>query len=95
MTLFHSARMENRPYQPIDCNYYDIILAAATLRQLTVVQYYDQAGALQEREALIADVFTRDHAEFLRLSSGELIRLDDVVAIDGEKRPAAPTCWLG
>ncbi len=68
------------PYRPIDCGLYDRVEAAA-LRGVPVrlrLGGGDPAG----RVAVIADVFARDGADWLRLDGGEVLRLDRVVSVE-------------
>ena len=72
-------------YQAISCEFHDVLEARATLRKPVAVHYRDETGALQRRSAVITDVFARGGADYLTLSSGETVRLDRVVEVDGEK----------
>lgn len=81
--------MEKRPYQPIDCNIYDVLLAAATLQQVVELRYQNPSTSSkdeveQQVRGRILDVYTKAGEEFLQLSSGEIIRLDHLIAFDGE-----------
>ncbi|HLS90308.1 MAG TPA: hypothetical protein VK101_03580 [Limnochordia bacterium] len=78
------------PYQPIDCGVHDELLARATLARPTELVYVDEKGVEQRVHDRIVDVFARDRAEYLRLASGLEIRLDKLVAIDGQDVTAQP-----
>lgn len=74
----------DQPYQPISCDIHDAFLSNATLRrqvELSVAQADGQAVSVQ---GVIADVFTREGAEYLQLKDGQTFRLDRVVAMDGK-----------
>jgi Rho-binding antiterminator len=72
-------------YIPISCEFHDRLEDLATLRRLTRIRYRDSEGVLQQRDATIADVYSRAGAEYVSLSSGETLRLDQLVEVDGEK----------
>jgi len=72
-------------YCPIPCEFHDRLEGLATVRKLTCVRYRDRDGVLQQRDAIIADVFARAGAEYVSLNSGEVLRLDQLVEVDGEK----------
>jgi Rho-binding antiterminator len=72
-------------YVPISCEFHDLLEDLATLRKLIRILYRDNEGVQQQRDATIADVYSRAGAEYALLSSGETLRLDQLVEIDGEK----------
>lgn len=72
-------------YIPVSCEFHDRLEDLATLRKQAAVSYLDEDGAPQQRSAVIKDVFARDGADYLTLSSGETLRLDRLVEVDGYK----------
>jgi Rho-binding antiterminator len=72
-------------YRPISCDFHDVLESLATSRKQALVRFLDDEGALQHRSAVIQDVYSRDHAEYVSLSSGEVVRLDRLIAVDREK----------
>lgn len=72
-------------YVPISCEFHDTLEDLATLRQRTVISYHGDDGAAQERTAVIKDVYARDGAEYIALDSGELVRLDRLIEVNGVK----------
>ena len=76
-------------YQPVSCEFHDVLESLATRRQPSRVVYRAVAGEasapMQETLAVIADVFSRSGQEFIRLDSGLTIRLDQLVSVDGRK----------
>jgi Rho-binding antiterminator len=72
-------------YSPISCDFYDILEAAATTRKVVHVRFLDEEGSLQHRSASIVDVFSRNGAEYLSISTGETVRLDRLIAVDHAK----------
>src|SRR5688572_4559625 len=73
----------DRVYRPIDCSLHDRLEAAATSRNIVAISYRTFQGELVEIEDRIVDIFTRDGAEYLRLSDASEIRLDDLRSVDG------------
>jgi Rho-binding antiterminator len=69
---------------PISCEFHDRLEDLATLRKPASVRYVDSDGE-QVRTVVIQDVFAREGAEYLSLSSGELVRLDQLIEVDGLK----------
>lgn len=81
----------NTPYQSVACGFYDHLEATAVRRQVVKVVFVDADGCHHAVEAGIADVFSRDRAEFLRLTTGEEIRLDRLVQV-GDVPVAGQQC---
>ena len=78
----------SRTYTPIDCEFHDVLEAAATLRRNVAIDHLDDEGNRRVVDARIADLFARDGAEYMRLDDGSLIRLDRIVSIDDAQRSA-------
>jgi Rho-binding antiterminator len=74
--------MSNEDYQPISCDFHDLLEVHATKRKATQVQFRDASGQLQTREAIITDVYAKDGADYLSLSTGEILRLDQLIEVD-------------
>lgn len=75
------------PYTPIDCNYYDHLEAAATQRRRVELQYFNDLRQLCLGSGVIETLFIRDKVEFMRLKSGEEIRLDHLIRLDDKPAP--------
>ena len=75
-------------YAPIDCHFYDQLEAAATQRRRVALQYFNDLRQLCLESGVIDTFFIRDKAEFLRLKSGEEIRLDYLIRLDDTPAPA-------
>lgn len=72
-------------YQPISCEFHDLLEVHATVRSPTQVRFRETDGDVQVRNAIITDVFARDGAEYVSLSSGETVRLDRLLEVGGAK----------
>ena len=77
--------MNTDPYAPISCEFHDRLEDLATVRKQTRILYQDESGIEHHRDASITDVFSKAGAEYVSLSSGETLRLDRLVEVDGEK----------
>ena len=72
-------------YDPISCEFHDRLEDLATLRKPTQLHFRDETGADQRRDAVITDVFALNGEEFVSLSTGERVRLDRLVEVDGAR----------
>lgn len=71
------------PYTPINCEFHDVLEATATRRASTVIRFIDDDGHAQVRDTRIVTLSARDGIEYVELGTGERVRLDRLVAIDG------------
>jgi Rho-binding antiterminator len=71
-------------YRPVDCDVHDKLESLATLKQPAEIIYDDRSGSRKTACDLIVDVYTEGDAEWLRLESGQVIRLDQVRSVDGK-----------
>ena len=71
-------------YIPISCSYYDRLEALA-VRRTEVEIVYQKHGEDVERTTLgtIDDVYSKGGAEYVRLNTGEIVRLDTLVSVNG------------
>ena len=76
---------ESHKYHPISCEFHDVLEALATTHKPAQLRFLDAQGAEQQCTAVITDVYARDGAEYLSMDSGEVLRLDRLVAVDSEK----------
>lgn len=74
-------------YEPISCEFHDLLESHATLRRPTQVRFRAAEGDVQLRTATITDVYARDGAEYVALSTGETLRLDQLLEV-GDARLA-------
>jgi Rho-binding antiterminator len=72
-------------YTPINCNFYDELEALATLRKSCVIEF-EQEGQTLSLQGVIVDLWNLEKVEYLKMQSGEVIRLDKLLSVDG-KRP--------
>ena len=74
-------------YQPIDCGFYDELEAAAKQKKRVALQYFNDLRQLCMESEVIDTFFIRDKIEFMRLKSGEEIRLDHIIRLDNKPAP--------
>ena len=72
-------------YLPISCDFHDLLESFAMACKPAQIRFRDEEGVVQRRSATIADVFARDEAEYLAMSTGETVRLDRLLAVDDFK----------
>jgi Rho-binding antiterminator len=72
----------NTPYTPINCDFYDILEAASTLRQNCEIVYVadDQETIVQGR---ISNLYALDGEEFMLINDSLRLRLDAIVSVNG------------
>ncbi|ABA56745.1 hypothetical protein [Nitrosococcus oceani] len=71
-------------YIPINCNFHDQLEALATLRKQCHIFYQTMDGKIIETLDTITDIYTKNQEEFTVLGSGEIIRLDRLLEVDGQ-----------
>ncbi len=77
--------MEKYILIPISCSYYDELEALATLRKECEIVYTDESGKQISIKGIIKTFFIRDKVECMQLESGEEIRLDKLISVDGKR----------
>jgi Rho-binding antiterminator len=72
-------------YTPISCDFHDLLEVHATTRKPTRISFRDGDGAAHQVSAVITDVFAQKGADYLTTSTGETLRLDQLIEVDGVK----------
>ncbi len=75
--------MASSPYTPIACHVYDMLEVAAMKRRPVSLQIQSSEGPVVEIQDFIEDIWAKQGEEFLRLQNGQVIRLDQILALDG------------
>ena len=82
-----------RTYVPISCSYYDRLEAWAVRHERVHIQYRQAGHADDLRlDGIITDLFSRDGAEYLKVNSGLVIRLDNIVSVNDIAVPPSGSC---
>lgn len=76
-------RFEMNDYCLVDCGFHDQLEALATLRQTYQISYRTVTEEIVEVESQIVDVYAANHADYLKLKDGTEIRLDRLIAVNG------------
>lgn len=71
-----------KPYQPIDCNFYDILEATAIKRK-TVAIVIKEDDIQRTIETKIIDLYAKNSIEYMVMDNNKTIRLDQIVSVDG------------
>ena len=79
------------PYTPINCEFHDALEATATRRANAVIRFIDDDGNPQARDTRIVTLSARDGIEYAELGTGERVRLDRLVEVDGTSLADFPT----
>lgn len=74
-------------YQPIDCDYYDRLEAWATMHTVCLLVFRDEQGVEQTVSGRIEDLYALNKVEYLRMDNGLLIRLDQLLSVNGTPLP--------
>ena len=69
-------------YTPIECDLHDELLARATLKQRSEIVYLNEHEKRIAISDYIEDVYSQDHAEYIRFRNGTTIRLDALIQVD-------------
>lgn len=72
------------PYLPVNCEFHDVLEATATRRAAVVVRFLDEDGVMQQRTCRIVTLSARDGVEQVEFDTGEHVRLDRLVSVDGK-----------
>lgn len=76
-------------YVPIDCGVHDRLESLAVRQTPVAVVWRGDTGGARRATARITDMFARDAADWVTLSTGETVRADRLVTVDGVAvRPA-------
>jgi Rho-binding antiterminator len=73
-----------KPYSPISCSFYDELEAAATRRELVIVDFWGADNTQQQTQSFIKNLYTKSKEEFVELENNTTIRLDQIIAINGK-----------
>jgi Rho-binding antiterminator len=75
-------------YVPIACGFHDRLEHHA-VRGAAVEVVWTDGGTERAATTRLADVFAADGADWVRLASGDVIRADRLVSVDGTPLPRA------
>lgn len=76
----------SKPYKPISCDFHELLLAKATLKERCYIVYTSSAEEIKI-ESIIIDVYTKSGEEFMLLENGTIIRLDHIISLNDTHLP--------
>lgn len=85
--------LDRTNYAPIDCNFYDNFEAAIVQRRVVDLAYRRTDGSVKQEAIRLQDLRTHLTEEYVQLSTGEWLRLDRIVSVDGAA--AGASCRFG
>ncbi|MBD1208191.1 MAG: hypothetical protein H9535_07170 [Ignavibacteria bacterium] len=77
----------NTHYSPIDCDFYDVLEEASTLRQHCEIVYVADEQSEATVRGYITNLYAASGEEFLVMDDGLRIRLDALVRLNGNPIP--------
>lgn len=72
-------------YKPINCGLYDELELLSLRKEKVLIKFYDENSLIVNYESVIADLFTENKVEFLKLANGKIIRLDKLIEVNGKQ----------
>ena len=78
-----TSRKSDTEYRQIDCSLFDQLELLAVQAKEISIKYKDLGDKFQLENVVIDTTVIRDGKEYLKLVSGELIRLDELEVVDG------------
>jgi Rho-binding antiterminator len=72
-------------YTPVSCDFQDELEAIATLRQTCRIVYHNETNTTSEIEGRIVDIYAANHADYVKLEEGTVIRLDQIISVNDKR----------
>lgn len=72
-------------YKPINCGLYDELELLSLRKEKVLIKFYDENSRIVNYESVIADLFSENKVEFLKLANGKIIRLDKLIEVNGKQ----------
>lgn len=78
-----------KDYLPVDPDFYDIIEKEKLKKKIAVVNYFGENNSLEDaRGAIEGIISSKNEEKFISFDTGEKVRLDRVITINGRPGPA-------
>ena len=84
MKVIEHDNMKTSDYQPISCDFYDVLEESATLRKRSIIHFYNTEWQEKQIVSRIVNLFTKEKEEFMELENGQILRLDRLISVDGK-----------
>jgi hypothetical protein len=76
-------------YYPVDPDYHDMIFREMSEKETAVIHYFEEDNSLGNHFGKIKDILQdENHEEFVVLHSGEKVRIDRIIVLNGKPGPA-------
>jgi hypothetical protein len=76
-------------YYPVDPDYHDMILKEMSEKETAVIHSFEDDNSVRHISGKIKGIITSDNfEEYVVLHSGEEVRLDRIIALNGKPGPA-------
>lgn len=72
-------------YTPVSCGFQDELEAIATLRQTCRMVYRTTESDTKEIAGRIVDIYASNHADYVKLEDGTVIRLDHIISVNDKQ----------
>ncbi|MCU0343134.1 MAG: hypothetical protein MUF28_04860 [Ignavibacterium sp.] len=72
----------SKEYKPIACGLYDELELRALRKQKVNLVIINEQNENEALTCIIADLFSKDKAEYLKTLDGRIIRLDNIIEMD-------------
>jgi Rho-binding antiterminator len=74
-------------YQPVEQSFYQEIEQYREKRKYIGIHYFTELHEYISTTAIIKEIVSHDEAEYILLTTGEKVRLDWIVRLDGKPAP--------
>lgn len=74
---------------PVDPDFYDVIVILQNTKDPILIHYFGSKNELNSANGVIMGIINgKKHEEYLALNSGEAVRLDRIITLNGRPGPA-------
>jgi Rho-binding antiterminator len=78
-------------YDPVEPSFYQKIEEYRTNKKYLGIHYFTEIHEYISTTAIIKDIFWREETQYILLTTGEEVRLDWIVRLDGKPAPGYTT----
>lgn len=75
-------------YLPVDPDFIDDVNKIATKALSGKIHYFDPRGKVDDVQGIVQKIEQKGHVEFVKVDTGELIRMDKIITIMGKPGPS-------
>ncbi|MBU2494719.1 MAG: hypothetical protein KJ571_19015 [Bacteroidetes bacterium] len=72
-------------YKPIACGLYDELELLALKNVKVLIKFIDEHGKIIKCNSVISELFSENKVEYIKLTEGQVIRLDNLVDVNGKQ----------